>query len=575
MAERHDLLVRGATVVDGSGRPGFRADVAVDGGRITAVGPLPGRTAATTLDADGLVVAPGFVDPHTHLDPQLHWDPWGTPSIFHGVTTVLTGNCSVTLAPCRPGDRDALTRLFYLVEEIPVAAFDEGIDWTWGSFGEHLAALDGRLGLNMAPLVGHSAMRYHAMGPASYERAATPDELDAMRALLRDSLAGGAVGWSTSQSVFHSGEGGRPIPSRLADDAEVAALCEVLVDFPGAIFQTDGGPYTHTVAEYVRRLAGPIAERLGITVLLSGTLQEMNAPGNWRVVHDAVAEFQARGGRIFTQASPCSLSVEFDLGTALLFQDRPTWERILALPRPEQLAAFADPAVRDSLQFETVDDDSPCFFSRDWSTVRVKAVARPEHAGLVGRDVAALAAERGVREIDAVADLALSEGLETRFVIDGVANGDRGAVGEMLRSPQAIVGFSDAGAHVNTLCGAGDTSLLLSRWVRELGAMSLEEGVRALTFDPLSVLGIGDRGLLRPGWRADLVVFDPAAVDYAPTRPEADLPGGGSRLVRDAPGIHQVVVNGEVVVSEGALTGARPGQVLRNAAVKIETGVAG
>jgi N-acyl-D-aspartate/D-glutamate deacylase len=570
MGERHDLLVRGATVIDGSGRPGFRADVAVDGDRITAIGPLGGRTAATVVEADGLVVAPGFVDPHTHLDPQLHWDPYGTPSIFHGVTTVLTGNCSVTLAPCRPEHREALSRLFYLVEEIPLAAFEEGIDWSWGSFGEHLAALDGRLGLNMAPLVGHSAIRYHAMGPASYERAATAAEVDAMRALLRQSLLGGAVGFSTSQSVFHSGEEGRPIPSRLADDAEVTALCEVLAEFPGTLFQTDGGPLTHTVAEYVRRLAGPIAERLGITVLLSGTLQEWNIPGNWREVHDAVADFQARGARIYTQASPCSLEIEFALGTALVFQDRPTWEGILAMDRPAQVAAFRDPAVRDALQFETVDDTSPCFFSRDWSTVRVRAVARPEHEHLLGRTVADLAAERGVRVVDALADLALAEDLETRFVIDGAANGDRAAVGEMLRSPQAIVGFSDAGAHVNTLCGAGDTALLLSRWVRELGVLSLEQGVRALTFDPLSVIGVDDRGLLRPGWKADLVTFDPATIAYAPTTPVTDLPGGGARLVRDAPGIHTVIVNGAVVVADGALTDALPGEVLRGPSARVD-----
>jgi N-acyl-D-aspartate/D-glutamate deacylase len=235
------------------------------------------------------------------------------------------------------------------------------------------------------------------------------------------------------------------------------------------------------------------------------------------------------------------------------------------MTRPEQVAAFGDPAIRDALQFETVDSTVPCFFSRDWSTVRVKEVARPEHAHLVGRTVTSLAAERGVREIDAVVDLALTEDLETRFVIDGAANGDAAAVGEMLRSPQAIVGFSDAGAHVNTLCGAGDTGLLLSRWVRDLGIMSLEQGVRALTFDPLSVLGVADRGLLRPGWKADLVTFDPATIAYAPTTSVADLPGGGTRLVREAPGIHAVVVNGSVVVEGGAITGALPGAVLRNA----------
>jgi len=558
-----DLLVRDGVVVDGSGEPRFAADVAIEGGVVVEVGRLAGRHARRVVDAGGRVVAPGFVDPHTHYDPQLHWDGLATPSLLHGVTTVVTGNCGVTLAPCRSADRRSLARLFHVVEEIPLAAFEQGIEWRWESFGECLDALEGRLGPNLVAFVGHSAIRYFAMGPASYEREARDDEIAAMRGLLAASLREGAAGFSTSQSVYHVGEGGRPIPSRLASEAEVAALADVLGEQGRGTFQTDGGARTHEIPEHVRRIDGPIALRTGRTVLLSGTLHEWNHPEVWREVHAALAEFQARGARIFTQASPVRLDLDFALDTAILFQDLPTLGRITGLSRAEKLAAYRDPAVRDAIEFEAVVDRSPCFFSRRWESVFVAEVGSEGNRALVGRSVAEIAAQRGARIADALCDLVVAEDLAVRFHLEGSANGDDDAVAAMLRSPQALIGFSDAGAHVNTLCGAGDTSLVLARWVRERGVLGLEEAVRALSFQPASVLGLRGRGLLQPGYAADCVVFDPDAVEHRPPRRVADLPGGGERLWRDAPGIAAVIVNGEVVVEAGVATEARPGRVVR------------
>jgi N-acyl-D-amino-acid deacylase len=555
----HDLLVRGGAVVDGSGLPRFDADVAIEAGRVVEVGRLAGRSARRVVDAAGCVVAPGFVDPHTHYDPQLHWDGLAMPSLLHGVTTVVTGNCGVTLAPCRAADRAALARLFHVVEEIPLAAFERGIEWRWESFGECLDALEGRLGPNLVAFVGHSAIRYFAMGPASYEREARDDEVAAMRELLAASLREGAAGFSTSQSVYHVGEGGRPIPSRLASDMEVAALADVLGELGRGIFQTDGGARTHEIPQHVRRVDGPIAERTG----LSGTLHEWNHPEVWREVHAVLAEYQARGARIFTQASPVRLDLDFFLDTAILFQDLPTLGRITGLSREEKLRAYRDPAVRDAIQREAVEDRSPCFFSRRWDTVFVAELGSGRHRELVGRSVAEIAARRGARIADALCDLVVDEDLDVRFRLEGSANGDDAAVAAMLKSPQALIGFSDAGAHVNTLCGAGDTSLVLARWVRERGVLGLEEAVRALSFTPASVLGLRGRGLLRPGFAADVVVFDPDAVEHLPPRRVADLPGGGERLWRDARGIDAVIVNGEVVVDAGVPTPARPGSVLR------------
>jgi N-acyl-D-amino-acid deacylase len=560
----YDLVLINGTVVDGSGLPAYRADVGVRDGVIQTVGTIDTNEATEVVDAEGLTVAPGFIDPHTHLDPQLCWDPLGLPSVLHGVTTVMTGNCSVTVAPVRPEHRDALSRLFTSVEEVPLAAFQEAVSFEWETFGEYLDVLDRKLGINVAAMVGHSALRYYVMGPESFDRHATGAEIDEMREVLRQALRDGAAGFSTSRLKYHQTHDGRSIPSRMASDTELLALAQVLGEEGLGVFESDGGDDTRHYPEHIDNLAGPIALETRRPVLIGGTMSEEKAPDVWRRTHETIAKFQAAGARIFTQASPCRLDVRFAMTTTTAFQDMPTWHKVFALETDEKLLAYQDPAIRDAMQFESVDDTAPAFFSRDWTRIVVARTGHERNRSLVGRSIQDIASAEGKRVIDVLLDLVVDEKLDAEFLLIGSANGDDADVATMLRSSQAIVGASDAGAHVKTLCGAGDTSLLLSKWTRDKKLFSLEEAVRALSFVPASVLGLRQRGLLASGYFADIVVFDPDKIDYLAARTVTDVPGGGSRLWRDAVGVRDVVVNGQVVVREGTVTGALPGRVLRS-----------
>jgi N-acyl-D-amino-acid deacylase len=560
----YDLVLTNGSVVDGSGLPAYRADIGVRDGVIQKIGTIDPSDADEVVDAQNLTVAPGFIDPHTHLDPQLCWDPLGLPSVLHGVTTVMTGNCSVTVAPCRPEHRDALSRLFVSVEEVPLAAFEQAVSFEWETFGEYLDVLDRHLGINVAAMVGHSALRYYVMGPASFERHATPAEIDEMREVLRQALRDGAAGFSTSRLMYHQTHDGRSIPSRMASDTELLALAQVLGEEGLGLFETDGGDDTHHYPEHIDNLAGPIALETRRPVLIGGTMSEDKAPDVWRRTHETIAKFQAAGARIFTQASPCRLDVTFAMTTTTAFQDMPTWHKVFALEADEKLQAYQDPAVRDAMQFESVEDTSPIFFSRDWTRVVVARTGHERNRDLVGRSIQEIASAQGKRIIDALLDIVVDEKLDAEFLLIGCSNGDDADVATMLRSSQAIVGASDAGAHVKTLCGAGDTSLLLSKWTRDKHVFSLEEAVRAMTFVPASVIGLQRRGMLATGYFADIVVFDPEKVEYLKARTVTDVPGGGSRLWRDAVGVRDVIVNGQIVVRDGAITGALPGRVLRS-----------
>lgn len=557
-----DLAILGGTVVDGSGMPRFRADVGIAGGRVVKVGRLTGTEARDTIDATGLVVSPGFIDPHTHLDPQLCWDPAGTPSVQHGVTTVLTGNCSMSLAPCRVADRGPISRMFYRIEDIPLECFQAGVKWSWESFAEYLTTMRGNLGINMAALVGHSTLRYFAMGDESFERQATEAEISVMCDALVESLAGGAIGLSTSRLVFHVGEGGRPIPSVRASDAELESLCRAMGETGRGLLQTDPGETGRDTPRYLREVLAPIAERTGVPILISGTVQEAGAPKAWREVHELIASYQAQGLKIFTQANPCRIDGRFTLVRTLSFNDMPTWRSTIALDHDAKIEAFKDRAVRDAMQYEAVDSTEPVFFSRRWEAVQILEVRNDHNKWMVGMNVQELADKQGKRVIDTVLDLALDEDLEVAFLAVGRANGDEVEMAAQLRSGQSIIGSSDAGAHVTQLCGAGDTTLLLSKWVRDKKVLSLEEAVHAITFKTASVLGLDDRGLIRTGYAADVVLFDPDTVEYLDTRFVSDLPGGGERLWRDAAGIRDVIVNGQRVVVAGELTANRPGTVL-------------
>jgi len=559
-----DLVITNGVVVDGSGLAAQPADVGVRDGIITEIGDIdPGR--AKVVDADGRTVTPGFIDPHTHYDPQLCWDRFGMPSLSHGVTTVMTGNCGVTMAPCRPADRTSVAQLFHQLEQVPMETLNDGVEWKWESFGEYLEVIGDGLGINVAAMVGHSPLRIYVMGQAAYERAATEDEIDAMREVLRLSILEGAIGFSTSRSTFGVTADGEPIPSRKSDDAELFAICDVLGELNAGLFQTDGGEGTKSFAHHVRTVAGPIAQRTGRPAFLGSTVHEWTAPTRWLEVVGALEDFHARGARVYGQTCPGPVYVTFTLERPLMFEDLDSWRRVFSLPTLQaKLDAFRDPSVRNAMQFDGVDDTSPCFFSRRWDLVSIANVRKEENRQHIGKSVSALAKESGKRVIDALLDLAVDEDLETEFLYPA-ANGDEEAVAQLLQSPEVIVGSSDAGAHVKTLCGAGDTSLLLSRWVRERGTFSLEKAVRLLTFDQALALGLTGRGLLREGYAADMVILDPSSVDYLPARSVRDLPGGAERLWRDPVGIDYVIVNGGVAVDHGETTGTASGQVLRSA----------
>ena len=374
----------------------------------------------------------------------------------------------------------------------------------------------------------------------------------------------GAAGFSTSRLKYHVTHDGRSIPSRIASDTELLALAQVLGEEGLGVFETDGGDDTRHYPEHIDNLAGPIALETRRPVLIGGTMSEEKAPDVWRRTHETIAKFQAAGARIFTQASPCRLDVQFAMTTTTAFQDMPTWHKVFALEADEKLKAYQDPAIRDAMQFESVDDTAPAFFSRDWTRIVVARTGHERNRSMVGQSIQEIASAEGKRVIDVLLDLVVDEKLDAEFLLIGSANGDDVDVATMLRSSQAIVGASDAGAHVKTLCGAGDTSLLLSKWTRDKQLFSLEEAVRALTFIPASVLGLRQRGLLASGYFADIVVFDPDKIDYLATRTVTDVPGGGSRLWRDAVGVRDVIVNGQVVVRDGTVTGALPGRVLRS-----------
>ncbi|HRD99728.1 MAG TPA: hypothetical protein PLV68_00430, partial [Ilumatobacteraceae bacterium] len=361
---------------------------------------------------------------------------------------MLTGNCSVSLAPCKTEDRNALARLFHKLEDIPIEAFTEGIDWRWESFGELADALDPTLAINVAAMVGHSTLRFAVMGPESQEREATDEEVQAMCALLLQSLEGGAIGLSTDRLIQHVGDGGRPIPSRMASDEELFALCEAMRDRGTGLLQS--GPATNVpdTPAYVRDVLRPIALNTGMTVLLSGTVQERGAPDRWREIHDLIAEGQRDGARIFTQATPCRIDGRFSLAHTLQFNEMPTWRHVLSLPLDERKAAFRDPEVRDRLQFEAVEDTRPIFFSRRWDTIFVLEIESEKNQHLIGQNVLEASQRDGKRVVDWVLDLVLEEDLQCAFVAIGRANGDDDAVVAQLVSPQAIVGSSDAVAHV-------------------------------------------------------------------------------------------------------------------------------
>ena len=559
-----DLVLRGGRVCDGSGAPARDADVGIQAGRIVAVG-RPGGGARRTLDAGGLVVAPGFIDVHTHYDAQVTWDRLCTPSCWHGVTSVVIGNCGFALAPCRPGDRERALRMLEHVEGMPFASLRAGVVWEWESFADYVRGLRARpLGLNVGALLGHSALRTYVMGEEAYLRAARADEVAAMAALVREGMAAGALGLATSRSPAHVGEGGRPVPSRNAERAELDALVGAMAESGRGLLEIT--PETFPVsADELAWLQG-LARASRRPVSFSAVLDVPDRHDVWERVYAQLREGLAGGAAVYPQVSCRPMRFDFDLATGCASLDAmPCWRRWRAAPsRGERLALLGDGAFRAAVRAGALGrPDAPA--SRRWGEVVLEEAALPEHEAFVGRPLAEIASARGGDAIDALLDLSAAEELRARFSML-LMNYDEEHVGALLGRPESLIALSDAGAHVSVLCDAGYATHLLGHWVRGRGLFSWEEAVRRLTAMPAAIYGVPGRGLLAPGRAADVVCFDPTRVGARAPEKVRDFPGGATRYVVRADGIEHVLIAGEEFLAHGEWTGALPGVVLDGAA---------
>ena len=561
-----DLVVKNGTVIDGSGLPRFRADVGVRAGRVASIGRIRER-AREVIDAEGHVVAPGFVDGHTHMDAQIFWDPHGTCSCWHGITSVVMGNCGFTLAPCSSKDKHLVIRNLERAEDISAEAMEAGIEWSWTTYREFLDTLE-RLpkGINYSGYLGHSALRTYVMGERAFEDAATEDDMRAMEAELRDAIEAGAMGFTTSRSPSHETPDRRPVASRIATWDEVRRLVAVMGDLNAGIFEIAGEGVDRSSGgeearrDYHRRLR-ELAVETGRPVTF-GLFGRKDAPGVWREYVRLIEQTASAGGRMFAQVHSRALSAILSFKTQTPFDKLPVWREIRKLPLAEQRERLSDESLRPQLvqaaraKFEgrpLGTEARPAVF--DWLFV-MDNVHGPH------RSVAEVARQRNCDPVEAMIDIALERDFDA-FFFQPIANEDQDVALELMRYKHAVVTFSDSGAHVSQLMDSSLQTHLLAHWVREKQAFTLEEAVRMLTLVPATYWGFADRGLLREGMAADLVIFDPETIAAEMPEVVTDLPAGAKRLVQRCRGIAATVVNGETVLREGKPTGALPGRLLR------------
>lgn len=551
----NDLVIKGGTVVDGSGTPGRRADVGVRDGIVSEVG--ESVAGERTLDASDQVVTPGFVDIHTHYDAQVFWDPALTPSSWHGVTTVIAGNCGFSIAPCRPEHRDLLVHTLEHVEDMSPATLDAGVPWDFETFPEYLDAVERRgTVINYAAYIGHTALRLYVMGDDGYERAqATDDELGRMADLVREALTAGAAGFASSSSATHSGDRGRPVPSRLADVRELAALLAPMGELDRGVAELLPGELIKHQDAY------DLAKQVGRPITWTALLTLKGHP--WHEDMTALNDKErAAGADVWPQVSVRPLTFQMNLVEPFTFNMSPIFKELMGASLEERMTRYRDPDWRSRAQHEL---DHGKFFRPNWhSLVVAESSTRPE---LVGRPVDELAAERGVGPLEVMLDLACSENLDTRFS-SVLANDDEDGIAFLLQQEGMLLGLSDAGAHVSQLCDACMPTDLLGRWVREKKVLTLPAAVRKLTGEPADVYSLVGRGYLRPGAVADLAVFDPATVAPGPLRRVRDFPADGERLVADRPeGMTHVLVGGTPIRVDGspveAGVASKPGRLIR------------
>ena len=564
-----NLVIRGGTVVDGSGKPRFGADVGIKDGRIVEIGRVSGA-AARTIDADGLIVAPGFIDGHTHMDAQVAWDPLGSCSCWHGVTSVVMSNCGFALAPCKPTDRDWYARCLSAVEDIPTEAMAAGIDWTWETFPEYLATVE-RLpkAINYGMYIGHSALRMYVMGKRALSEKATEEDMSRMAAAVQEALKAGAMGFSSSRASTHVTPDDTPVASRIAEWEEIDRIIGAMAELDAGIFQVGpdigSGPRHRAFLDRLRQLALQFKRPVMFGVLATKQGDDpLGGAYQTKYIDDTVAA----GGRMFGQGTTKSINAIFSLKSYLPFDVLPGWRELRALPMAEQKRRLADPAVRREL----VAAESK-MKPRD-NVVQGGGAAttdprKPDYANLFAMKdvdwddptVAELAQARGQHPVEVMIDLSLAN--DDQVYIQPIVNESPEDVLGILKHPRTLATFSDSGAHVCQEMGSSLQTHLLSYWVRKRGAFTLEQAVKKLTHDNAKAWELKGRGLVREGYQADLVLFEENGIRPCLPTVERDLPGGARRLVQKAKGIKATLVNGAVAFEDGEATGAYAGTVLK------------
>lgn len=554
----HDLLFRNAQVFDGTGSSPQTGDVAVTDGRIAALGSRIDTAARTVIAADGLALMPGIIDSHTHFDAQITWDPYVRPSPALGVTTAVIGNCGFTIAPCKPQHREITMRNLTQVEGMSLEVLRQGIAWEFETFPEYMAQRRRRgSAVNIAAYIGHSSVRTYVMGGDASRRVATDDEIAQMQAIVREAMAAGAVGFASSTSPAHNGEGGLPMPSRLADDREMRALVTAMGEGGHGVYMlTKGG---HTPVPFLEALAA----ESGRPVMIAALLHNGTNPQAVFNDLDAITAANARGRALIGQVSCCPLTMDFTMQSPYPVEGLKSWKPALGLSGDTLAAMLGSREFRDGVRAELATATNFRLFNAEWDKVQVVETAKLAHSHYEQQCIADIARAEGRDPLDVMLDLAVAENLQTVFTAQ-LLNADEEAVGRMLNHPHSIVSLSDAGAHLTFFNDAGFGLHLLGHWARDLGAMAMTEAVRRLTSQPAQVFAMRGRGIIREGYAADLLLFDPDAVGRGPKRRVFDLPGGAPRLTTDAVGVHGVWVNGQMVADgKGIHEGANlPGRLL-------------
>jgi N-acyl-D-aspartate/D-glutamate deacylase len=557
-----DVLIKGGTIVDGSGQPARKGDIGIRDGRIAAIGTIT-EAAHQTIDAKGRVVSPGFIDVHTHYDAQAFWDGTLSPSPYHGVTTVVAGNCGFSIAPLSPEAGPYLMKMLSRVEGMPLESLEKGVPWDWRTFGEYLDKLENKLSVNAGFMVGHSAIRRTVMGERAVGHAATPEELAKMVKVLRESLASGGLGFSSTISSTHNDFDGNPVPSRHATKDEMLTLARQCRDFEGTTIEfLPGVGWGEAEANYMADLSLAANRPVNWNVLVPNSQNPGHADEQLKATDIA----RARGAEVYALTVPQPMTIRINLHAGFVFDALHNWSRLFRMPIEERIALLSDPAARKQLDEDARKPGTPMAMLARWEAFTVDQVQSPKLKKFKGRLIGEIAQELGKAPFDTLLDIAIEDGLLTYFMPPVMGTDDEtwAMRGKLWKDDRTIIGASDAGAHLDMIDTFAFSSQVLGEGVRKRKLISLEEAIRQLTDVPAKLYGFKERGRLEVGWRADVVVFDPETIGLGETYTKFDLPAGAGRLYADAKGVDHVFANGVEIVSHGKDTGARPGTILRS-----------